>query len=76
MCAGVPVIGTDGGAKELIDVSGAGVFFPYNNVEMACNALKQVLETKAYANNGRAFAKSLSFDSYREKIKKIFEVVK
>ena len=76
--AGVPVVACNvAGAEEFVRVSKAGVCFDCDDIMSAVSAVKAVIEPEAktkYECNGKAFAKSCSFDDYYREVSKVFNI--
>lgn len=76
--AGVPVAACNvAGAKEFIEVSGAGAVFTEDDVESAISALKKIVVNKNRMRaQGIKFANRMSNPEYLTNISAVFSVVK
>ncbi len=72
--AGVPIFALgEGGAKELIDVSGAGMCFSNTDShEELADKIIHCAECEQYSENGKRFARLQSFDRYRKDVSVAF----
>lgn len=77
MAAGTPVAACDvAGAKELIELSKAGVLYEENNTQSAVSAILTIKENpEEMRENGRAFSARASLPEYRRQLNAVFESV-
>lgn len=75
--AGVPVIVcNNAGACELVEMSGGGCTFDSDNVTDAAEKTVAVLKDKEYyAEKGKEFAKSYSYENYKSNVLKLFKKI-
>ena len=73
--AGTPIAACDvAGAKELIEMSKAGVVYEENNIQSAVSAILTIKENpEEMRENGRAFSARASLPEYQRQLSAVFE---